>query len=759
MASLFRNYTVVVQESLSPYTPNNDLELFLYEGHVELKTNPSSGEVDVMTYGTTVQAPRVYDQSGSPAQGVLADSVNRPGEYDFIELDLNYPTSASALGNALYSVVARPVGDSYFEHGKVIIDRTYISDPNTKQIVQQSLGASTSFADNMYYAGGTVAYEPAGTPSDRTDACFITLLNLPAIITDKYETVSLPPTDFTGATKRLTARFDVRYTLADSTNSAFWSGVPAYLMGTKWMLCLTDDQYCLGRWANFGSTGGETDIQLIKTAFIVSVNMGLDNVFIRSYSKAPKILSAGDNKELAGIHGFISTANEKIVGIGTWGTTSATPIYNLDVMGGLGGRITIGTTSKLAIIPTSSRMGFDTDDIYFGCSASALYGKIGNHTKFLFNASSADIYANDSESPYPGLRLLGGDGAYLYGSKYSYLSYTATELAAYIANSDTTPTSARKAIKILSSSSVFGYDLTGVNSAIGAGSSSVSIAMGGVYKLLAQTTGVTIGQDVTTYPKVVLNGGTVTSYGDTAGTYFRSGSAELTGAVDRSGAVSVFSATATRTAIGYNVTNADTTPDGACIIATSTGLNFYRANSGSVLTVTNSLSTVQGSVSFSGGGEISIANTVINGWKHEYRGLPNPTDFVIYPGYRTAGRLYLDHRTKESTIYTLGNVVGGSIGDVHGVIIKAGIYWYGTGADYHLFGTLLLKTSPDVSFISSVATSAAYYTIGVVTETVINDAIYDRYVFYLKSDGTLMLKTPPHDTTSIVHFSFETETF
>ena len=90
MPTLYRNYTVVVQDSDSPYAPKNDLELLLYEGQVEIKPNPAAGSANaVFQYGTTTLAVQVLDEDGAAVVVTAADATLRPGEYEFGRLDLD----------------------------------------------------------------------------------------------------------------------------------------------------------------------------------------------------------------------------------------------------------------------------------------------------------------------------------------------------------------------------------------------------------------------------------------------------------------------------------------------------------------------------------------------------------------------------------------------------------------------------------------------------------------------------------------------
>lgn len=310
----YQNYTVSVQGSATPYLPNNALELFLFENRVEIKNNPATGYKDVYVFGTTQLArsvAAVYDRYGALARAVASDA-DRPGEYTFYELDLNVSGSNSALGQALYSVVARPLVDApiddNFNNASVIIDRIYISDPNTKANVFLTGGAFDSAIDNIYFAGGSVAYEQydGGDATSTTTVQYIRLLNLPTAITAiiQYDGSNAPPFgSLSTTTTCLIPRFNVLYGSADGTASAIWTNLRAYKMSDgTWVIQLKADQYNVYRSAEFGSGAGQINLASVYTLLTIGLNISDNNILIKKLGALPDVstgMPAGDVTELS----------------------------------------------------------------------------------------------------------------------------------------------------------------------------------------------------------------------------------------------------------------------------------------------------------------------------------------------------------------------------------------------------------------------------------------------------------------------------
>jgi len=238
MVTLYRNYTVSVQDSTT-FEPDNDLELLLFEGKIEIKVNPTTGKKDVYNYGTTTLATEVFDKNGIPCSALVADETERPGEYDFTNIDLNKAGSLSFYGETLYSVVARP--DNYdpsdeFANAKIIVDSTDLSDSNVKQLVKASIGGTSSIVDNIMVAGGSVTFNQYtnGVVNSNTKQ-YLEITDLPSEITSLTETATSYPTHAT-ATK-LCMRFNVYY--SDGTDAIRWESVPCYKTSdNSWVIML-----------------------------------------------------------------------------------------------------------------------------------------------------------------------------------------------------------------------------------------------------------------------------------------------------------------------------------------------------------------------------------------------------------------------------------------------------------------------------------------------------------------------------------------
>jgi len=516
--TLYRNYTVVVQTSTAPYEPNNDLELLLYEGRLELKPDPNnSGAMGVFSYGTTTLATPVYIHSITPipATAFAADVTNRPGEYDFLEIDLNKAGTASYAGETLYSVIGRPAGDTDFEHASVIIDNTDISDPNIKQLVRASTGDTGTLTDNIFYAGGTVTYtvqpDISGTLIADAENRFLALGTLPDVISTKYELVSVYPAYaklYSGQGKKLIARFDVHYTDAAGAKYAFWNGIPAFESTEgSWVIHLTHDQYNQTRSEEFSV------LDLRTLTYTVSINEITDHVFIRSFGLPPKITTTPTAvKEQVGIHGFLS-GTDRIVGIGDWSYSAPvnTPAYNLDVTGTLGMRLRVSGVSRISITPTATLIGIIASN-YLSATSLGMTGIISGSAMLSLTASGFKaMLSSDTTSLAPmayadtavaALSL--GDPIVNTGATYIKLEAgNAIRMQVYDGVSATT-----QAMYVTSGLARFGCDLTGGSGAsyMAFDTSSTTIKAGGTTVFYADATSVHISSvSASGYPAITAS--------------------------------------------------------------------------------------------------------------------------------------------------------------------------------------------------------------------------------------------------------------
>lgn len=373
MATLYRNYTVVVQDSVSPYTPNNDLRLYLYEGKVEVKPDSATVGADnaVFQFGTTLPAVAVLSSTPATEQiVVVADATTRPGEYEFENLDLD-ATEAGALGNTLYSVVAAPVIDDQgdFTRAGVIIHSIDISDPNIKSVVKATTGSTGSIDANLAFAGGTInvtRYEEVSTDSNVHDdetVRYYSLDGLPSNITALMEVVSETPGWVNGADDlKLVARFNCYYSSVDGAKYVVWENIPAYQMqDLAWVIRLQADEYCISRSEEFST---DFTVENAVNNGTVCTNYSNDNIHIRSYDDTPSVTrdSVPDTlKEKVCIHAMVDDSGNRLVGLGDWAFTSAatTPAYVADITGDLGVRVINSTGTKLVATSTSYKQGHD----------------------------------------------------------------------------------------------------------------------------------------------------------------------------------------------------------------------------------------------------------------------------------------------------------------------------------------------------------------------------------------------------------------
>jgi len=439
-----------------------------------MKTNPSTAKNDVFNYGTTTLATPVYTKDGVAATALAADPNARPGEYDFLSIDLNKTGSLSYSGQTLYSVVARPSGDLDFSNAKVIVDSTDISDPNTKQLVRASTGGSGSITDNLYFAGGTVAFELYTTDvSGDASNQYLSILNLPEGITNLVETVTTFPT-YATATK-LVARFNVYYTDLTGVDVLVWDAVPAFKTATgKWVIHITNDQYNTARSKEFGgSVGTEIDLSGITLLLTVSVNLAEDNVYVRRFNNLPVKITAGVNKEQIAIHAHVTAAGERIVGIGdfSYTTLANTPIYNLQVKGSLGVQISYAARTTLLVNNVSGKFGFDLED----ATETASY--------ISFTTSGCNLYSSAAFNIYNINNL--GD--------------------------------ASRSVTLDASYSTFGYDLDTINSSFVAGPSDTYINHQGVAKLYMSASIVFLSNNISGTTNISLSSDTIQLTADHSG--------------------------------------------------------------------------------------------------------------------------------------------------------------------------------------------------------------------------------------------------
>lgn len=362
MVTLYQNYVTTVKDSVTG-AARNDLKLYLFEGKTEIKTNPLTTLKDVYQYGTATLATPVYDRYGVALAVLAADPINRPGEYEFAEVDLTI--NLSGEGQTLYSVIGRPAADSDFENALVITQNFYISDPNLKQTISAAFGGLTNVADNMFFAGGTVDYEQYSTAvTNNSVQQHIKLNGLTSAITDLYEYNNTDKPGFSDG-YRLTARFNVYYSAGSPTrDNVIWESVPAWRTAAgDWLLLLRADQYCTWRSSAFGSSP-LIDMAVVVTNLVVSVNLVETNCYIRRFRTSPTVAIPTTGQEAPGLV-VLNNGTERIVGIGSFDFSSNTPANNLDVLGNIGARITIGTNERLFINTSYAAFGWDTAGDYF----------------------------------------------------------------------------------------------------------------------------------------------------------------------------------------------------------------------------------------------------------------------------------------------------------------------------------------------------------------------------------------------------------
>lgn len=297
MATLYPNYIVIVQESDSPYAPNNDLEVLLYEGRVELKTDPTTGSTGVFNYGTSTAATTVKDKNGVAATAISTDSVNKPGEYKFLELDLNYGGSLSELGQTLYSVVGRPASDTAlnsFERAKILQDRVALTDPNTKQAIATATGEFGNVSENLAYAGGTVntlSYTAADGSGHSANKVYLELSELSDAITGSEETPAGTPPSWVGGTSivKLVARIKAHYTNG-TDRTCIWESIPIYKTPSgKYVIKIADDLYNVYKSADIGA--GSIELNSIWQDIIVSTSLEDYNIRIKASDSLASVSS------------------------------------------------------------------------------------------------------------------------------------------------------------------------------------------------------------------------------------------------------------------------------------------------------------------------------------------------------------------------------------------------------------------------------------------------------------------------------------
>jgi len=530
MPTLYRNYTVVVQDS-DNYLPKNDLELLLYEGRIEIKPDPTAGgDNAVFQYGTVTKATRVVDEDGAQVSATIADATLRPGEYDFERLNLDGTTSGN-LGTTLYSVVARPSSDSSlgsFQRAAVIVDRTDISDPNLKQLVKASLGSTESISDNLAFAGGTVLSEEFGGSSDES-TMYLKLTSLPDTISELVEEVSVVPAYAdSGQNLKLVARFNVFYSSADGSEYIVWNKVPAYKTSdNSWVIKLTDDAYNISRSNDFGSDGGEIALNGVWTEFKIAVNYDTDNIHVRSFDNVPgtTIPAANSIKEKTVIHGFVDGSGNRIAGIGNWTYSSAanTPSYNLDVKGSVGARIQVG--SNTTVLSSASQAAIGPDILNSG-TKHAIDMNLGISTtvslagKTRINLTNANVYIGVDTSTYPYIKTTSAT-IQLLTSAYTFLTInTGDEISMY---SKTGSASTLQRFKVNSTDQRIGYDID--TTYFGSNSLSTFVVVDSKLKLYALTSGTYLAFDSSTYPRILATSSYIRTH-TSANTYWEATNAD-----------------------------------------------------------------------------------------------------------------------------------------------------------------------------------------------------------------------------------------
>lgn len=467
MISLFRTYTISVQDSTT-FAPDNDLELLLYEGKIEIKPDVlNAGKKDVFDYGTTSKAISVCDKNGVPCTALVADAIERPGEYDFVNIDLNRVSSLSYLGETLYSVVARPDDSDPsdpFANAKIIVSETDLSDVNIKQIVRAAIGGVSSLTDNIMIAGGSVAFSQYtnGVVNHNYDQ-HLKITNLPSEITSLTEIATSYPT-FATSTK-LCLRFNVYY--SNGTDVIRWEGVPCYKTSdNSWVIHLQRDQYNTYRSKEFGG-GGFIDLGAIWQNFIITMDPTNNNVYFRRFDTNPTIAlpTTGSSFERTMIHTHM-IGTEPVVGIGAWtyATAAETPYYNLDVNGTRGARVRISTTPRLSIEPSVSKIGFNTGTHYFGSSTSASIVVLNALVKFAASTiPTSDVKIGHNVLTYPrivldatSVKTEGASNTYILVNTSNQLSmYQGGNLSLYVASDQTTLKYASSYTLSLNSSSAY----------------------------------------------------------------------------------------------------------------------------------------------------------------------------------------------------------------------------------------------------------------------------------------------------------------
>lgn len=473
--TLYPTHTITVQDS-NTHEPRNDLRLFLYEGQVEVKVNPNTTNYDIYRYGTATLATRVKGLGGADLEALAADAVNRPGEYDFLNIDYS-ATPESAAGTVLYTVVARPINDFDYRNALMIVQNLCLTDPSIKQTVRAAFGGVTTIEDNLAWAGGTISwsYLTAGYPPllNSSTCAFLKLVDLPASIVAQTETgISGAPAYAAASQTRLVARFDVHY--CDQTvapdNVIIWQGIPAYLDTTgNWVLELKDDQYVVKRNCYIGgSTAPYVELQAAAGAgtYTVTVNFVDANVFIRRFDKISTVTLPSTTvlTEVPIVHMFYGNSNQPIVGIGTWDYSSVvqTPSYNLDVKGTRGFRVD-DTTISLTVYNNvfacrgSGVYKYESIDFNTGIRDFTMGGYLrqySNNTVHLLShnyGSSPSIYSSAA-----GAGIFHG-GA--YNLPESFISVLGTTGNIHIAGPGTVPATPLSAVRVTSTSAIFGLNV------------------------------------------------------------------------------------------------------------------------------------------------------------------------------------------------------------------------------------------------------------------------------------------------------------
>ena len=478
MLTLYRNFTVTVQHSATPYLPNNDLQLYLYEGRLELKQNPSTSKKDVYNYGTSVPATPVYTKDGVVATALAADATNRPGEYDFVALDLNKSGSLSYSGQTLYSVIAKLATDVDFEHARVIIENTDISDPNAKQIIKSAIGGTSTLVDNVAFAGGTVQFERATDAASSDTEQYLSIINLPDAMTAMTVSVDAPHYPSYSDGLRLLARFNAQYTSADGKVVIVWDGVPAFHSITgKWVIKLTNDQYNHYRTSEFGPS---LQLSSIWDQFVVTVNTLENNVMIRRFDTIPTSVLSGDDREKPIITSYI-TGSDRVVGIGDWSYADAasTPEHDLDVKGNVGFRVqTAGNTAFHSTITSTFIKGGNAFQLSLTANASTLSD--GTYLRLTCQNSFTAIGHKFTDHDTDLVVDFTSTAITVRGSATTYLETTPTTVTLYVKNSAGTAVTALFATSVALS---IGYDMYSTANYIRFNTTSCSIFRSGNYVL------------------------------------------------------------------------------------------------------------------------------------------------------------------------------------------------------------------------------------------------------------------------------------